>query len=124
MTKSFRLAVAAATIALGASLTPVASAQEGGLQAINEIVDKLDCNALRTVLEQSGMARESTTRDELAATLRNATNLGAIDPILGLAGNIYAGRIADRALTCGIVKANPQQDIITQLQNLSSNLSS
>lgn len=116
------LTIAAATIALTASLAPAASAQ--GLGELNHIVDTFDCNILGTALTTSGLVNDQTTRTQLATELRTTANLRQIDLTLGLVGNAYAGRIADRALNCGIVKADPQQDIFTQLQNFSSNLSS
>lgn len=116
------LTIAAATIALTAGLTPAASAQ--GLGDLNHLIDNFDCNVLRVGLTQSGLANDQTTRTQLATELRNSADLGQIDPMLGIAGNLYAGRIADRALTCGIVQPDPPQDILTQLQTMSSNLSS
>lgn len=116
------LAVAATSVvALSLALTP-AQAQTGDF--LNELVDELPCEALENTLYVSQLATPDTTRSELAATLRTSANLGTIDPLLGVAGNVYAGRIADRALECGAVQPDPQQDILTQLQSLSSNLSS
>lgn len=120
------LTIAAATIALTAGLTPAASAQGLGdlLGGANQVIDNFDCGALRVGLTQTGLVNDQTTRTQLATTLRNTADLGQIDPVLGFAGNAYAGRIADRALTCGIVQPDPPQDILTQLQTMSSNLSS
>lgn len=112
---------AASVVALSASLSP---AQAQTAEVINEFIDTFPCQTLADGLYASQLATPDTTRSELAATLRTSANLGEIDPYLAIAGNIYAGRIADRALECGAVQPDPQQDILTQLQNLSSNLSS
>lgn len=117
------LAIAATTMALTAGLlSPAASAQDLG--AINHTIDTFNCDVLREGLYRTGLATPETTRTQLATELRNSADLGQIDPMLGIAGNLYAGRIADRALTCGIVQPDPPQDILTQLQTMSSNLSS
>ena len=123
------LAIAATSVvALTATLAPAQAQNTGGLAAgnaaINAIIDNLDCDALETTLYASNFATAQTTRSELAATLKTSANLGAIDPLLGAAGSLYAGRIADRAVVCGAVQPDPEQDILTQLQNFSSNLSS
>lgn len=125
--KKFRriAATAAATAALGAALTPAASAQNlgdllTGAGQLNQVIDNFDCTVLREGLTRTGTANQDTTRSQLADSLRNAADLGAIDPVLGLAGTVYADRIADRALACGIVKADPQLDFLAQLQHLSS----
>lgn len=120
------LTIAAATIALTAGLTPAASAQGLGdlLGGTNEIIDNFDCNLLREGLTRSGLVTSETTRAELAASLKNTANLGEVDVSLSLLGNVYSDRLANRALTCDIVKADPQQDIFAQLQTISSNLSS
>lgn len=123
------LAIAATSIvALTATIAPAQAQNTGDLvagnAAINEFIDNLDCGALETTLYASNFATAQTTRSELATTLKDSANLAAIDPVLGFAGALYAGRIADRALECGAVQPDPQQDILTQLQSLSSNLSS
>lgn len=121
--------IAAATIALTAGLTPAASAQNlgdliGGAGAVNQIIDTFPCEVLTPGLHNTGLANENTTRSELATTLRDSANLSKLDPTLAYFGIAYSNRIADRALKCGAVQPDPQQDILTQLQNLSSNLSS
>lgn len=116
------LAIAAASVvALSASLAP---AQAQTADDLNQIIDNFPCQALKDGLYASQLATPDTTRSELAATLRTSANLGAINPALTFVGNVYAGRVADRALECGAVQPDPQQDILVQLQNLSSNLSS
>ena len=129
MTIRRTLAIAATSVvALTATLAPAQAQNTGDLvagnAAVNAIIDNLDCSALETTLYTSNFATAQTTRSELAATLKTSANLGAIDPVLGIAGALYAGRIADRAVTCGAVQPDPQQDILIELQNFSSNLSS
>lgn len=123
------LAVAAASVvALTATIAP-AQAQNAndliaGNAAINATIDNFDCGVLKASLYTTNLATAETTRSELATTLQASANFAKLDPLLRVAGTLYAGRIADRAVTCGAVQPDPQQDIVTQLQNLSSNLSS
>ena len=117
--KKLRFAtIAAATVALTASLTPSASAQD-----FNQIIDNFDCGILQTAIYTTGLANENSTRSELAANLRNSAAVGQLDFPLNIAATGYSERIANRALTCEIVKEDPQ-DFLSQLQLLSSNLSS
>ncbi|EEW50008.1 hypothetical protein HMPREF0290_1422 [Corynebacterium efficiens YS-314] len=119
------LAVAAASVmALTATIAPAQAQNADIVSGINNLIDTFDCDLLRTGLTQTGLVTPETTRSELAATLRTTANLGEIDVAFAFVGSAYAGRIADRAQTCGIVQPDPEQDILTQLQNLSSNLSS
>lgn len=125
------LTVAAASlIALSATITP-AHAQElnlgdvaAGTNAINQLIDSFPCEILKPMLTQTGLVNGTTTRSELANTLKDSANLNKLDISLAFAGVLYSNRIADRALTCGAVQPDPQQDILVQLQNMLSNLSS
>lgn len=117
--KKLRFAtIAAATVALTASLTPSASAQ-----GVNEMIDNFDCGLLQTTIYTTGLAHENSTRSELAATLRDSAAVSQLPTPMNIVGVAYSERIANRALTCGIVKEDPQ-DFMSQLQLLSSNLSS
>lgn len=117
--KKLRLVtIAAATVALTAGLTPSASAQDFGA-----IIDNFDCGVLRTTVYTTGLAHENSTRAELAANLRNSAAVSQLEIPLNLVATAYSERIANRALTCGIVKEDPQ-DFMAQLQQFSSNLSS
>lgn len=119
------LAIAATSIvALTATIAPAQAQNADIFDGLNNLIDTFDCDVLRTGLVGAGLVTPDTTRSELAATLRTTANLGEIDISFALVGSAYAGRIADRAQTCGIVQPDPQQDILTQLQSLSSNLSS
>lgn len=125
--KKLSLAVASAALALSATLTPAASAQDlgallNGAGQINQIIDNFDCNTLGQGLRHANLVNQDTTRSQLAGSLKTATNLDQVDPVIALAGNVSADRIADRALACGVVKADPQQDIFAFLQGLSSGL--
>ncbi|MFP7366440.1 hypothetical protein SFC07_11825 [Corynebacterium callunae] len=120
--KKLRLAtIAAASIALTAGLTPAASAQD--FSVINEAIDNFDCQILETAIYQSGLANAESTRSELASTLRTSAAVDQLPSPMNLVAAAYSERIANRALTCGIVQEDPQ-DFMTQLQVLSSNLSS
>ncbi len=131
MNISRTLAVAAASlVAISGAIAP-AQAQElnlgdlaGGAGAINQFVDNFPCEGLNPLLSSSGLVDDQTTRSELAAALRTEAGLKTLGAEFQLIGTLYAGRIADRALECGAVQPDPQQDILTQLQNFSSNLSS
>lgn len=117
--KKLRFAtIAAATVALTASLTPSASAQD-----FNQMIDTFDCGLLQTTIYTTGLAHENTTRSELAATLRDSAAVSQLPTPMNIVGVAYSERIANRALTCGIVKEDPQ-DFLSQLQLFSSNLSS
>jgi Alpha helical Porin B. len=94
------------------------------LAAASNIIDNFDCGVLREGLIRSSLADDTTTRNELANKLTSTADLREADPTLALLGNTFSGRIADRSLTCNIVTADPQQDIVAQLQALSSILSS
>ncbi len=123
------LTIAAAAIALTAGLTPAASAQGlgdllGGNPAINTAIDNFPCTTMGELLTHGGMVTSETTRAELAATLKDSAEVLEIGPIVNIQVNAYSQRIANRALTCDIVKADPPQDIFAQLQTISSNLSS
>lgn len=119
------LAIAATSVvALTATLAPAQAQNADIFNGANHLIDTFNCDLLRTGLTQAGLVTPETTRSELAATLRTTANLGDIDVAFALIGSTYAGRIADRAQTCEIVQPDPQQDILTQLQNFSSNLSS
>lgn len=119
------LAVAAASVmALTATIAPAQAQNTDIFNGANHIIDTFNCDVLRAGLTQTGLVTPETTRSELATTLRATANLGEINVAFTLMSSAYAGRIADRAQTCGIVQPDPEQDILTQLQNLSSNLSS
>lgn len=120
--KKLRLAtIAAASIALTAGLTPAASAQDHSV--INAAIDNFDCQILETAVYNSGLAHANTTRSEFAATLRTSGAVNQLPSPMNLVAAAYSERIANRALTCGIVKEDPK-DFMTQLQVMSSNLSS
>lgn len=119
------LAVAATSVvALTATIAPAQAQNADIFNDVNHVIDTFNCDVLRAGLTQTGLVTPETTRSELAATLRTTANLGEINVAFTFVGAAYAGRIADRAQTCGIVQPDPEQDILSQLQNFSSNLSS
>lgn len=95
--------VAAAGIAF-VGLTPTASAQNA-----EDLIANLPCPFAEIALRGAFQINENTTRSDLAKQIRDAAK-----PVTGndvgtyLLGAQYAGQIADKALECGIVKADPQ----------------
>lgn len=95
--------VVAAGIAF-VGLTPTASAQNA-----EDLIANVPCPFAETALHGAFQINENTTRSDLAKQIRDAAK-----PVTGndvgtyLLGAQYAGQIADKALECGIVKADPQ----------------
>lgn len=95
--------VAAAGIAF-VGLTPTASAQNA-----EDLIANVPCPFAESALRGAFQINENTTRSDLAKQIRDAAK-----PVTGndvgtyLLGAQYAGQIADKALECGIVKADPQ----------------
>lgn len=95
--------VAAAGIAF-VGLTPTASAQNA-----EDLIANVPCSVADFALRGAFQINENTTRSDLAKQIRDAAK-----PVTGndvgtyLLGAQYAGQIADKALECGIVKADPQ----------------
>ncbi|HJD78913.1 MAG TPA: hypothetical protein K8V93_07870 [Corynebacterium pollutisoli] len=95
--------VAAAGIAF-VGLTPTASAQNA-----EDLIANVPCPFAEIALRSAFQINENTTRSDLAKQIRDAAK-----PVTGndvgtyLLGAQYAGQIADKALECGIVKADPQ----------------
>ena len=95
--------VAAAGIAF-VGLTPTASAQNA-----EDLIANVPCPVAEIALRSAFQINENTTRSDLAKQIRDAAK-----PVTGndigtyLLGAQYAGQIADKALECGIVKADPQ----------------
>ena len=95
--------VAAAGIA-SVVLTPTASAQNA-----EDLIANVPCPFAATARHGAVQINENTTRSDLAKQIRDAAK-----PVTGndvgtyLLGAQYAGQIADKALECGIVKADPQ----------------
>lgn len=95
--------VAAAGIA-SVVLTPTASAQNA-----EDLIANVPCPFAESALRGAFQINENTTRSDLAKQIRDAAK-----PVTGndvgtyLLGAQYAGQIADKALECGIVKADPQ----------------
>lgn len=109
-------ATAAATALAATAFAAPASAQ--GLDVIDGVIANFNCGVLDTGLKAGGAyesdhAQNKTTRNELAANLRELgdSSLGGIFdgiPGGGLLQVQYAGQIADRALVCDLVAENPE----------------
>lgn len=111
--------IVAATVALTAGLTPSASAQN-----IDELIGKVPCQTMKIWLSGSGLAKPGyTTRSELVRNIRNAESIQNLPFPLNITTATSASSVGDRALKCGIVKAD-SGDIFSQLEVMSSNLSS
>ena len=97
------LATIAATGIAVVGLAPAASADVGA-----EIIEKTSCKVLAPVLRHAFKIDDTTTRSDLAKQIRDAGK----DVTDGLGGKLvsakYAGQIADKALACEIVKADPE----------------
>lgn len=95
--------VAAAGIAF-VGLTPTASAQNA-----EDLIADVPCTVAEIALRGTFQINENTTRSDLAKQIRDAAKpVTGIDIGTYLLGAQYAGQIADKALECGIVKADPQ----------------
>ncbi|AIT60633.1 hypothetical protein [Corynebacterium doosanense] len=100
--------LAAAGIAL-TTLAPTAGAAPVGntvalLVLANGQIATADCGLVGGVLRGTGLVNETTTRSELVTSLHR-TLAGDIQTKLITAQTI--GVIGDRALECGVVKADP-----------------
>lgn len=99
--------LAAAGIALTA-LAPAASAAPIGnfalLTLANGQIATADCGVVGGVLRGTGLVNETTTRSQLITSLHQTLG-GDIQTKLITAQTISA--VGDRALECGVVKADP-----------------
>ena len=115
------LAAGAAVAAASLTLAPVAGAQTNSLELItlvNGNIAAADCTLVESALTGLGLVDETTTRGELVAELNaRAGNDIALKVLLG--GSINA--LGDRALECGIVQEDPEEDFLTTLLNSSAN---
>lgn len=123
-----RTAIIASTALLaGGAAAPAAQAQNlGGLLGtvgiISEINDaaiaNLDCKTTDTILTTLKLKDATTTKSQLEKNIRNAVPAAN-------AGIVFikaeaAGKWADRALECGIVKADPQTPLSGSTELLGS----
>lgn len=100
-------AVLAATVAGGALTATKADAQNNAfelLKVFNGNIATLDCGAVGSVLRATDMAKGDTTRSQLVNNLNTAFGADATTKLL-TTPTINA--VADRALACGVVKADP-----------------
>lgn len=116
-------ALAAGLIATAAFASTAAPAQAQTVELIkllNGNIATANCDALRAGLAATRMAGPDTTRSELVANLNAAIGQ---DATLRLASAATIAALGDRALECGIVKADPATPL-DQLLAVSSQLSS
>lgn len=90
------------------------------LKIVNGGVATADCSAVGTVLRGTGMATKDTTRSELVDNLKKA--IGE-DTTLRLVTASTVTATADRAVECGVVKADPVT-LRSKAVEMSSQLSS
>lgn len=101
MKRSLLAALASAALATTA-FAPAASAQNP-LDIVNSVITGMDCNSLRAVLTTTGVKGDAETRSELVSNLRGYAG-DNVQLKLMLNTNINA--VADRAVSCNIVKAD------------------
>lgn len=103
-------AIAAALVAVattGAVNANQADAQNNTVElvrALNGGISTMDCNSVRTLLRGAKLADDTTTRSQLTSKLNQ--QFGA-DASLTLIAAPTINTIGDRALACGVVKADP-----------------
>jgi len=118
------------TFAIAATITAVtatgavhADAQNNTAQlvrALNSGITTADCNSVGTLLRGAKLVDATTTRSQLITTLNK--QFGA-DATLTLVAAPTINAVGDRALACGVVKADPVTPQ-SQAINLASKLSS
>ncbi|GAB3694735.1 hypothetical protein [Corynebacterium nasicanis] len=125
--------VAAAGIAL-VGLAPAAHAQLGDIAGIvSQGIATADCRVVDPVLKGAFRIDGNTTRSGLAKQIRDgAKGFTITDPTTYLVSARFADQIADKAVACGTVKADPEifpgsslpnaDNIQGMLQDLSSTL--
>ena len=109
-----------ATAAFASSAAPAQAQTVELIKLLNGNIATANCDALRAGLTATRMAGPDTTRSELVANLNAAIGQ---DATLRLASAATIAALGDRALECGIVKADPATPL-DQLLTLSSQLSS
>lgn len=106
------LATAAVSAIAVVGLAPAANAQ---IFDLTPVINAIPCTQLGQGLEALDLVDEDTTRNQLAGELRKQSGILFGIPLLT---NVYANQIADRALECEIVKADPQTPISGSIQFL------
>ena len=109
-----------ATAAFASSAAPAQAQTVELIKLLNGNIATANCDALRAGLTATRMAGPDTTRSELVANLNAAIGQ---DATLRLASAATIAALGDRALECGIVKADPATPL-DQLLAVSSQLSS
>lgn len=102
------IATAITAVAVTGTMTATkADAQNNALELIKVIngnIATLDCGTVSAVLHTTGVVKGETTRSQLVANLNNTFGPDATTALV-TAPTINA--TADRALACGVVKADP-----------------
>ncbi|WP_293770848.1 hypothetical protein [uncultured Corynebacterium sp.] len=120
---------AAATASLALFTAPTAGAQDllalGVFDTVaSGLIQGADCATVKstlTLIDQNTegvLLDENTTRDQLASNLQGlgGQKLSITNP-LSLAALKYSNQTADKALSCGIVKANPETNDLMSLSS-------
>lgn len=97
----------AAVITTGAVNANQAEAQNNTLElvrALNGGITTMDCNSVGTLLRGAKLVDDTTTRSQLTSKLNK--QFGA-DASLTLIAAPTINAVGDRALACGVVKADP-----------------
>ena len=122
--KRITTALVAGALAVSALAAPAtANAQTNYVELVrvlNGNVKTMDCNALRTVVRGTGLAGENTTRSEFVGNVNKAVGQ---DAAIRLVAAPTINTLGDRALECGIVKAD-EVTPLNQAVAMSSQLSS
>lgn len=106
--RSAKTASVAAAVALTASIataTPAHSAElnMSNLMKVATQADSIPCADLKTQLDKTKRVKPNTTRADL---VKMANAELASKPLLRAAASRTINKVADRALACGLVKAN------------------
>ena len=109
------LATAAVSAIAVVGLAPAANAQ---IIDLTPVINAIPCTQLGQGLEALDLVDEDTTRNQLASKLRTETGKVIDNPLFNVAASAYANQIADHALECEIVKADPQTPISGSIQFL------
>lgn len=118
--------VAATTIAV-VGLAPAASAQAN---PVEQVINGIPCNVADPFLKTAFNINANTTRSDLAKQIRDeGKQVTATDPRTFLFSVSLAGQVADKAVECGTVKADPAPLIpgsadLGEIQDIAESLSS
>lgn len=120
------LATIAATSIAVVGLAPAASAQANPAE---QIIKSIPCSVADPFLKGAFNINSNTTRSDLAKQIRDEGKQVTADPRTFLFSVGLAGQIADKAVECGTVKADPASLIpgsadLGEFQDIAEGLSS